>query len=90
MVITCEISLYPLLENYEEVIINVIKTLKRCDGLQVNTHAMSTFIKGESSNVFSAMDMVYQLDAMQSKPSALVMKVINKDLPVEVGFLKFA
>ena len=90
MNLTCEISLYPLVEHYEATIIEVIKTLKKCDGVEVNTHAMSTFLKGKPEKIFAALSAVYGLESMRSSPNALVIKIINKDLPVEAGFLNFA
>ncbi len=89
MNLTCEISLYPLVKDYEATIIEVIKTLKKCDGVVVNTHAMSTFLKGNPDAIFSALNTVYTLESMRSNPNALVIKIINKDLPVEAGFLNF-
>lgn len=88
--ITCEISLYPLVNDYEALIIQVIKKLRTFEELEVKTHAMSTFVKGESSKVFAALDQVYQLESMRSQPNAIVIKIINKNLPVEDGFLTFA
>ncbi len=87
MTITCEVSLYPLVEDYEPLIFEVISTLKANASVEVNTHAMSTFIKGEHAEVFESLAEVYSLPAMATKASSLVIKIINRDLPVEAGII---
>ncbi len=89
MEITCEISLYPLTNDYETVIIPCIQYLKKQLELQVYTHAMSTFIKGDSSVVFASLSDLYKQSFMESSTHSLVIKIINKKLPVEDGFLSF-
>lgn len=89
MTITTEISLYPLTENYKDVIIQIIRSLKANDRVEVMTHAMSTYIRGEHIDVFDAVKGLYDLDVMNVTPSALSCKIINKSLPVEEGFIEF-
>ncbi len=89
MTITVEISLYPLIQDYEEPIINLIKQLKSNTKLEVYTHAMSTYIKGESDQVFSALNEAYKQLDKDGITAPLVIKVVNKDLPVQEGFLAF-
>lgn len=88
MYLTVELSLYPLKEHYESDIIRFISALKENKVLEVHTHSMSTFIKGEKDDVFAgisaAMDAIGHTDSF-----SLVMKVINRNLPVETGFLEF-
>ena len=86
MVVTAELSLYPLTTDYEGPILAFIKALKKHDEIQVLTHSMSTYVKGESKAVFNAVEV-----ALSETPDtvSLVIKTINRDLPVEQGFLKF-
>ena len=87
MIITAEISLYPLANDYEAPIIQFIKTLKAHEGLEVMTHSMSTYVKGESRNVFAGVDTA--LTGLGDQTCSMVIKVINRNLPVEDGFLNF-
>ncbi len=89
MLITCELSLYPLQKEYESIIIDCIKFLKQDDNLSVFTHAMSTYIKGESADVFKRVADLYELEFMKKSTQSLVIKVINRNLPVEEGYLAF-
>jgi len=89
MQITCELSLYPLTQDYEEVIIAVIKYLKTDADLTVITTAMSTFVKGDSDKVFERLKGLYKQPSLSSVNNSLVIKIINRDLPVEDGFLTF-
>ncbi len=88
MIVTAEMSLYPLKESYEQDIIDFIKNLKSHDGIEVMTHAMSTFVRGEQSNVFEAIDKAMNSIADRGAFS-LVIKMINRSLPVDSGFLSF-
>jgi len=89
MTVTAEISLYPLAKDYEGPIILFIKKLKENKSIKVLTHSMSTYVFGESSEVFGAMDKALQVVDNQGFTTSLVIKVINKELPVDAGFLEF-
>lgn len=88
MKITAELSLYPLKTNYEEYIIDFIRSLKSSADIEVLTTAMSTYVKGESSEVFKAINNALAADNEETTFS-LVIKLINRDLPVQDGFLNF-
>ena len=87
MQITAEISLYPLQENFEQVIIAFIGELKRSEGIEIHTHSMSTFVKGENALVFDAISKALETTGLNSDTVSLVIKIINRNLPVEQGFL---
>lgn len=86
MVVTTELSLYPLTNDYEAPILDFITVLKKSEGLQVHTHSMSTYLKGESKVVFAALEAAM---SQTSGTVSLIIKAINRDLPVEQGFLNF-
>jgi len=83
MIITAEISLYPLVEEYESVIINFIKALKVEKTLKVTTHAMSTYVIGENNIVFKAISNALELSNSEVETLSLVIKLINRDLPID-------
>jgi len=89
MIVTAELSLYPLQDNYEATIIAFIKSLKSNPSLQVSTHAMSTFVKGEIDDVMLAIAKASKSIADMNYGFSLVTKMINRDLPVEKGFIEF-
>ncbi len=89
MQITCEISLYPLVQNYGHTIIEVIKYFKSNEQLSVMTTAMSTYVKGDSDDVFNQLQGLYNQPLLSEMTSSLVVKIINRDLPVEDGYLTF-
>jgi len=89
VIITVELSLYPLSTDYEPPIIDFIKTLQSSDEIRVHTHAMSTFVKGESQKVFLAINKAMEVVHEKSHTFSLVTKIINKDLPIDKGFLIF-
>ena len=89
MQVTAELSLYPLVDNYEGVIIAFIKNLKLSSEVVVLTHAMSTYVKGENVDVFKAVSQALEMSNRQVETLSLVIKVVSRDLPVENGFLNF-
>lgn len=89
MIITVEISLYPLVENYTEHIITFIKALRSHTSITVKTTAMSTYIVGEYSTVMKVLTKELQELYKHVPDSATVMKIIPKDLNVDGGFLEF-
>jgi len=89
MIVTAELSLYPLTENYESPIINFIRVLKATDNIEVMTHAMSTFVRGECSDVLIAIDKALISANQETETISLVIKLITRSLPVDKGFLEF-
>ena len=89
MKVTIELSLYPLKENYTQVIIEFIKILKSHKDINVHCTAMSTYVTGEYEETMQIVTMelgkVYQL----IPDSSTVMKIIPKDLNIGNGFLNF-
>ena len=47
MQVTVEISLYPLTENFEQVVIDYIGEIKKVPGLRVEVNGLSTQVFGE-------------------------------------------
>ena len=89
MLITAELSLYPLKEEFESSIIKFIKTLKSNNALEVYTHSMSTYVKGENKELFLALSDALELINKDADTVSLVIKVVNRDLAIEKGFLNF-
>ena len=89
MKITVELSLYPLRENYTEVIIEFIKSLKNTDSIQVHSTAMSTYVTGDYDDVMKTLQVELKKIYTIVPDSATVIKIIPKDLNVESGFLTF-
>jgi uncharacterized protein YqgV (UPF0045/DUF77 family) len=89
MIVTAELSLYPLQENYEATIIAFIASLKSNKSIKVHTHAMSTFVKGDHKDVLDSISIGLEAAHEICTGFSLVTKMINRDLPVEKGFLEF-
>jgi len=89
MIVTAELSLYPLTTDYEPTIIAFIKKLKSYPHIEVNTHAMSTFVRGESDQVFESINAALLAVNDKTETVSLVIKMINRQLPVDKGFLNF-
>ena len=78
MIATAEISLYPLHENYEEVIIDYILKLRKYEGLRVETNGMSTQIFGEYDTLMAALTTENKA-VFESGKAVLMMKLIGAD-----------
>ncbi|HPI36881.1 MAG TPA: YkoF family thiamine/hydroxymethylpyrimidine-binding protein [Ignavibacteriaceae bacterium] len=75
-----EISLYPLNENYKEIIKNFIEEINRKNSnLKIETNLMSTQIFGDYDEVFSLLKTGMK-EVFEKHPAIFVMKFIGKDL----------
>ncbi len=75
MIITIEISYYPLTEEYHIPINTFIQTLSSA-GLTVETGKMSSVITGEYENVMKSLT-VSMKHLMEQYPSVFSMKISN-------------
>lgn len=88
MIVTLEISLYPLKDEYESDIIPFIQSLNSNPELKVFTNAMSTYVKGEWSTVNNVLSTALESLWSEGGTSSTVMKIIPRDLPIEDGFFR--
>lgn len=83
MIITVELSFYPLTNDFEGHIIEFIQGLKSVDGIEVTTNSMSSYLSGDSQEVFRAVEEQLRKSADRIDTASLVMKVINRKLPTD-------
>lgn len=79
MVITAELSLYPLKADYVPTIQSYIEKLHQFEGIEVRTHALSTEVFGEFSQVMKAVQAATQRVFEHDQAAVLVAKYLNKD-----------
>lgn len=73
MEMTAEISLYPLTENYEEVVLLFLERLDRHPEIRFQTNGMSTQIFGDSKTIFALLETEFS-DIQKDGKALLVMK----------------
>lgn len=79
MIITAEISLYALTEDYEPLVIDYILKLREQPGIKVRTTGMSTYIRGEADAVFNAVHKSMLQHMSKGTTSSFVVKYLNAD-----------
>ncbi len=79
MIISAELSLYPLSADYEPVIRYYIAALRAFEALDVRTHAMSTEIYGDYDTVMAAIQSATRAVFEQDNSAVLVAKFLNRD-----------
>lgn len=79
MIITAELSLYPLNESFVTPIKKYIEALNSIPNLEVRTHALSTEIFGEYDAVMNAVQQATKTVFASSNSTVLVAKYLNKD-----------
>jgi len=89
MTITLEISLYPLQEDYESLVISFIQNLKKHSSIEVVTNAMSTQLKGDYVEVMDILKKELEPICNQDGAISTVIKIVNKPLDIEKGMLEF-
>ncbi len=90
MIITVELSLYPLKDDFEEVILRFIKKLRTYPELKVYTTVMSTYIKGDMSLIFDTLKVELKEVYTKLDTASTVIKIINRPLPIEDGYYSFS
>lgn len=81
--ITAEISLYPLKNDYEDVIIRFIKKVADTKGIDISVNGMSTQICGQTSDVFKVIQMALTDEFQANHGIVAVVKYLNK--PIKPG-----
>ena len=83
MILSAELSLYPLREDYIPVIQAFIDELGERSDLTVVTNAMSTQLRGEYAVVMEAVSDTLRHSAERFGEQVLVCKFIPLDLAIE-------
>ncbi|NJM25802.1 MAG: hypothetical protein HC859_10260 [Bacteroidia bacterium] len=71
---TFEISLYPLSEQYEKIVLEFLADLNEYNDITVETNGMSTQVFGELDHVFPILQELSKI-YMEKYAAILVMKV---------------
>ncbi|MFK7828911.1 MAG: YkoF family thiamine/hydroxymethylpyrimidine-binding protein [Congregibacter sp.] len=82
MILSAELSLYPLRADYVTLIQAFIDKLHSHEGLVISTNAMSTQIQGEHDKVMRAVSETLKASAASMGEQVLVCKFIP--LPLEI------
>lgn len=82
MILTAELSLYPLNEKYVEAIDGFIAALAKREGLVLTTNAMSTQLQGDYDGVINAVREALRESATRYGDQVLVCKFIPMALPI--------
>jgi len=80
MILTAEISLYPLQEGYESAIVSFIQRIRSYEGLKVKVTSTSTRIVGPYERVMDAIKRELETSFRETGSRVLVAKFINSDL----------
>ncbi|GAB4400367.1 MAG: hypothetical protein OHK0053_21820 [Microscillaceae bacterium] len=75
MQVSIDISLYPLQEDYEDIILSFIAQLRQYPALDLATNGMSTQVFGEIEAVFPALQAEMQKIYEKYPQAVLVMKM---------------
>jgi uncharacterized protein YqgV (UPF0045/DUF77 family) len=60
MEVSVEISLYPLTEDYETVVLTFLDELEKAEAITYSTNGMSTQVFGEASHVFPLIGELFE------------------------------
>lgn len=82
MIITAEVSLYPLADEFVDEIRDFILRLRREPGLEIITNQMSTQVRGDFDAVTSGLNRCMRLSMQRSHTLVFVAKFLNADLPI--------
>ena len=83
MQLTAEVSLYPLSENYIEIVLAFIADLEQDEGLTIRRNAMSTQISGDSKHVMDTIERVLRVSFDRFGRQVLTAKFIPGDFDLD-------
>ena len=75
-----EISMYPLDQNYGNLILDFIHRLREYTTLEVTTNRMSTQVFGEYDEVMTAVTKEIKTSFEEDETVVMVMKMINLEV----------
>ena len=82
MIITVDISMYPLESDYKPSIKNFIRKLQKFDGLELITNQLSTQVRGDFDSVSNAINQCMK-ESMQGETRVVfVVRYLNADLAI--------
>jgi uncharacterized protein YqgV (UPF0045/DUF77 family) len=80
MRVAVDISLYPLADEFLPPIQDVIERLNGYDRLEVHTNPMSTQIRGEYSDVMTALQTEIETTFQQLPKAVFAIRILNNPL----------
>lgn len=80
MILSIEISMYPLSKSYGPPILDFIERMKAYDQLQVRSNTMSTQILGDYDLLMDLLKKEIKTSFETDITSVMVMKLVNEDL----------
>lgn len=80
MIISAELSLYPLTPDYEPVIVDFIIALRNQPGLRVATNGLSTQLTGEYTAVMAALTCAMEPTLAGAVTCSFVIKLLNVEV----------
>ena len=83
MQLTAELSLYPLSENYIEIVLSFITELEKEQGLTIRRNAMSTQISGDSKLVMNTIERLLMRGFERFGRQVLTAKFIPGDFDLD-------
>ncbi|HMB61341.1 MAG TPA: hypothetical protein VKN35_15620 [Xanthomonadales bacterium] len=82
MIITAELSLYPLQDGPIPEIKRFIHDLRTCEGIEIVTNQLSTQLRGEFEAVTAAINQCMRRVMESDNTLVLVAKYLNVDLAI--------
>lgn len=90
MIVTAEISCYPLTTDYSRVVDEFIRALRSYSNLKVQTGHSSTLAVGEISVLLPALQQCITDSFTKNGKSSFVMKILSGDLTKTVDLSPYA
>lgn len=77
MQILAEISLYPLTQDYDALILDFVRRIRQYDGIEVTVGQTSTVVRGEYEVVFQILQRECGISLSAGVKTAVVIKLLN-------------
>lgn len=82
MQLSVEVSLYPLADDYLDIIKDTITRLAEAEGIKVKTNPMSTQMTGEFDTIMSVLQSEILATFQQTNKAVFVCKFLNSAIDI--------
>ena len=89
MIITVELSLYPIMDDFDLHILSFIKKIRTYPELTVVTNTMSTYVQGDMEVVMTILGKELKTVYDKIDTTVTILKIVNRKLPISDGSYNF-
>ena len=86
MIVTLEISMYPLRQDYHDQVLKFLEVLHRQDHISIRVNALSTQVQGDHDTVMNAVNNATKALFNTGLKASFVMKLLPGEIDLDYEY----